>query len=100
LALLLGAATYSSAAYLLLNFGSIPFSSAVVYIYQILIVPRIVALARKIAAENREKMKRRAVVGINASSNHRRNGLAHIFDMADVESPTVVDFDIVQKTNP
>jgi hypothetical protein len=57
---------YASAAYLLFNVELIPFSPAAIYTAQILIVPGIVAFARKIAAEKREKMKQRAVAGINS----------------------------------
>jgi hypothetical protein len=67
LALLLGATTYSSTAYLLLNVGLIPFSPAAVYPAQIPIVLTIIIFARKITAENREKMTERAVVGIDGS---------------------------------
>jgi hypothetical protein len=99
LALLPGATTYSSAAYLLSNIGLILLSPAVVYTAQILIVPGIVAFARKIASENREKMKQPAVVGIDGRWNHRINGSGHIPDIVDVESRSVVDFEIVQRTN-
>jgi hypothetical protein len=64
-----------------------------------LVVPGIVTFARKIAVENREKMKQSAVVGINGSWNHQRNGLTHILHMVDVESRRVIDFDFVQKVN-
>jgi hypothetical protein len=98
-ALLLGATTYSSAACLLLNIGLILFSRTVVYHAQILIVLGIAALARKIAAQNSQKMKRLAVVGINGSWNHRRNRSAHILDMVDIESGSVVDFEIIQRVD-
>jgi hypothetical protein len=99
LALLLGATTYLSAAHLLSNIGLIPLSRAAVYTAQILIIPRIVAFARKIASENREKMKQPAVVGINGSWNRQRKGSAHILDIVDLQSRSVVDFEIVQRTN-
>jgi ABC-type methionine transport system permease subunit len=57
LALLLGASIHLSAAYLVLNIGLIPFSPAAVYKAQLLIIPGITAFARKITAENREKVK-------------------------------------------
>jgi hypothetical protein len=98
LALPLGATAYFSAVCLLLNIGPIPFSPAAVYKAQLLIIPGIIAFARKIAAENREKMKPQAVVGINCSWNDRRNGSAHLLDMVDVGSGRVVDFEMVQKT--
>jgi hypothetical protein len=98
LALLLGATTYLSAVCLLLNIGLIPFSPAAVYKAQLLIIPGIIAFARKIAAENREKMNPQAVAGIDGSWNHRRNGSAHLLDMVDVGSGRVVDFEMVQKT--
>jgi hypothetical protein len=74
------------AAHLLLNIGVIPFSRAAVYKAQLLIIPGIIAFARKIAAENREKMKPQAVVGIDGLWNRRRNGSAHLLDMVDVGS--------------
>jgi hypothetical protein len=98
LALLLGATIYLSAAYLLLNIRFIPFSLATTYKAYVLIIPRIIAFARKTAAENREKMKPQAVVGINDSCNHRRNGSTHLLDMVDVGSGRVIDFEMVQKT--
>jgi hypothetical protein len=61
--------------------------------------PGIIAFARKIAAENRDKMKQRAIVGIKSSRNHQRNGSVHILDTADVEDQRVVDFEVVQKAN-
>jgi hypothetical protein len=64
-----------------------------------LIVPEIHAWARKIDAENCEKMKQSAAARINGSGNHRRNGLAHILDIVDVENRRVVDFEIIQKVN-
>jgi hypothetical protein len=96
LALLLGAKTYSSAAYLLLNIGLIPFSLAAVYKAQLLVIPGIIAFTKKIAAENREKMKPQAAVGIDGSWNHRRNGSAHLLDMVEIGSGRVVDFETVQ----
>jgi hypothetical protein len=57
-----------------------------VYPGQIFVVLRIVASARKIAAENHTKMMQAAVVGIDGSSNHYRNGSAHILDKLDVEN--------------
>jgi hypothetical protein len=62
-----------------------------------LIVRGIVAFARKIVAENREKMNSQAVIGIDGSWNDRRSGLAHILDVVDVRSRSVVDFESVQK---
>jgi hypothetical protein len=62
-----------------------------------LIVPIIIAFARKIAGENHDKMRPQAVVGIDGSWNHRRNGSAHLLDMFDVGSRRVIDFEIVQK---
>jgi hypothetical protein len=59
----------------------------------------IATLARKIAAENREKMKPQAVVGINGSWSRRKNGSMHIIDMVDDGSGRVVGFEIVQKAN-
>jgi uncharacterized protein YcgI (DUF1989 family) len=91
--------THSSAAYLLLNIGSIRFSPPVTCPAQIVIVPGTVAFARKIASENREKMKQQAAVDPNDSWNHRRNGSAHILDVVDDESRRVVDFEIVQRAN-
>jgi hypothetical protein len=67
LALLLGATTDSSAAYLLLNIWLILFSPAAVYNAQLLIVPGIIVFARNIAVENGEKTKPQAVVGIDGS---------------------------------
>jgi hypothetical protein len=49
-----------------------------------LIVSGIISLARQIAAEDRKKMKRPAVVDPDNSWSHRRHGSAHIVDMADV----------------
>jgi hypothetical protein len=95
--LLLGATTYLSAAYLLLDIGLIPFSPAAVYRAQLLIIPGIITFARKIAAENREKMKPQAVFGIDGSWNHRRNGSAPILDLVDFGIGRVVDFEIIQK---
>jgi hypothetical protein len=95
----LGAMRSSSPVYLLLNIGLIPVSRLAAYAVQILIVSIIVALARKIAAEKREKMKQPALVGINSSWNHRRNGSVHIFDLVDVEYRRVIDFEMVQRTN-
>jgi hypothetical protein len=63
-----------------------------------LIVSGIVSFTRKIVAENREKMKSQAMIGIDGSWNHRRKRPAHILDMLDVGSGRVVDFKIVQKT--
>jgi hypothetical protein len=63
-----------------------------------LTIPGIIGLARKIAAENREKIKPQAVVGINGSWNHRRNGSAHLIDIVDVGSGRLIDFEMVQKT--
>jgi hypothetical protein len=98
LALLLGATTYLSAVCLLFNIGLIPFSPAAVYKAKLLIIPGIIAFARKIAAENREKMKPQAIVGIDGSCNHRRNGSARLLHMVDVGSGRVADFEMVQKT--
>jgi hypothetical protein len=64
---------HSSAAYLLPNFRLIPFSPAALNAVQILIVSGILAFAKKIAAENHEKMKQSTVVGIYGSWNHERN---------------------------
>jgi hypothetical protein len=97
-ALLLEATTYSSVAYFLLNIGLIPFWPAAAYKAQLLIIPGIIAFARKIATENCEKMKPQAVVGIDGSWNHRRNGSAHLLDMVDVGGGRVVDFEMIQKT--
>jgi hypothetical protein len=97
LALLLGATVCSSVAYLFLNVERIPFSPTVVYRIQPLIVPGIVALTRKIAAENREKMKPQALFRIDGSWNHRRNGSANIPDMVDFGSRRVVDCEIPAK---
>jgi hypothetical protein len=97
LILLLGATAYLSATYLLLDIGLIPFSPAAVCKAQLLIIPGIIAFARKIAAENREKMKPQTVVGIDGSWNHRRNGSVHLLDMVDVGSGRVVDLEMVQK---
>jgi hypothetical protein len=99
LALLLGATTYLSAAYLLLDIGLIPFSPAAVYRAQLLIIPGTIAFARKIAAENREKMMPQAVLGIDGSWNRRRHGSAHLLDMVDAGSGRVVDFENSQKAN-
>jgi hypothetical protein len=65
---------------------------------KLLIIPGILAFARKIATENREKMKPQAVIGIDGSWEHRRNGSAHLLDMVDVGSGRVVNFEMVQKT--
>jgi hypothetical protein len=70
LALLLGRTTHSFAAYVLLNIKLIPFSPAAVCQAQLLIIPGIIPFARKIAAENREKMKPQAVIGIDGSWKH------------------------------
>jgi hypothetical protein len=53
---------------------------------EILIIPGIVAFARKIAAINRVKMKQSAVLGIGGRWNHQRKRSAHILDTIDVES--------------
>jgi hypothetical protein len=90
-ALLLGATTYSSAGNLLLNTEVIPFSAVAVYAAQILIVLGIVAFARKIPMENSEKMKPQAVVGIDGSGSHRRNGSACVLSMAII-TETVMDW--------
>jgi hypothetical protein len=97
LILLLGATTYLSAAYLLLNIELMPFSPAAVYKVQLLIIRGIIAFARKITAENGKKVKPQTVVGIDGSWNHRRNGSAHLLDMVDFGSGRVIDFEIVQK---
>jgi hypothetical protein len=99
LALLLGATPYLSAAYLLSNIGLIPFSPAGVYKAQPLIIPGIIAFARKIAAENREKMQPQVVVRIDGSWNHGRNGSAQLLDTVDARSRSLVDFDTVQKAS-
>jgi hypothetical protein len=65
LALLLDAMMYSSASCLLLILGLIPFSAAAVYLIQILILPRIAASARKVAAQSRETMKPSVVFGFD-----------------------------------
>jgi hypothetical protein len=96
LVLLLGATAYSFAACLVLNLGLFPFSQAAVCAAQILIVPGIIASAREIAAETREKMNRRPSVGIDGSWDNRKNGSVHVLDMTDVESQRVVDFETVQ----
>jgi hypothetical protein len=88
----------SSAAHFLSNIGLIPRSPTAVYKAQIWIVPGIISFTRRIVAENREKMKSQAMVGIDGSWNHRRKGSAHILEMVDVGSGRVVDFEIVQKT--
>jgi hypothetical protein len=75
------------------------FSPAVVQALQILIVPGMIAFARKIAAENREEMRQPAVVGIDGSWNHRGNGSGLFVDIADVESRSVADLEIVRKAN-
>jgi hypothetical protein len=46
----------------------------------------IVAFARKIAAENCEKMSQPHVVGIDGNLNRRISGSADIFEIVDVES--------------
>jgi hypothetical protein len=66
-----------------------------VYMAQLLIIPGIIASARKIAADNCEKMKPQAVVGIYGSWNHRRNRSTHLLDMVDVGGGRVVDFETV-----
>jgi hypothetical protein len=83
----------------LLNLGLIPFFPVTVYLAHILIVPGIAALSRKVTARNREEMKQTAVVGIGSSWNHQRNGTVHIFDLADVETRSVVDFEIARKAD-
>jgi hypothetical protein len=98
LALLLGAATYSSAAHLLLNIELIPFSPAPVYAAQGLIVRGTVAFTRKIAAGNRRKMKQLTVVRIDGSWKYRTNGSTHTLDMVNVESRRILDFEIIQRT--
>jgi hypothetical protein len=90
---------YSSTVCLLLNIGLIPFSPAVVDISEFVIVLGIIAFARKMAAENHEKTKRLAVVGISGDWNPQRNGSAHILYMVNVERRTVVDFEVIEKVN-
>jgi hypothetical protein len=81
-----------------LGIGVIPFSPAAVYAAQVVLVPGIVAFATRVCARNRAAMKRNAVVGIDGSWNHRRNGSAHVIDMIDVDSGRVVDFEVVEKS--
>jgi hypothetical protein len=69
-----------------LNLGRIPFSRAVVYGTQIMIVPGIVAFARKIAAENHEELKQSAVIKSDGSWNNRRNGMAYICRIVAVDN--------------
>jgi hypothetical protein len=76
---------YCSTVCLLLNIGLIPFASAVIDISEIMIVPEIIVFAMKMAAENPEKIKQLAVVGINVGWNRQRNGSADICDIANVE---------------
>jgi hypothetical protein len=77
LALLLGARLYSSAAYLLLNIALTPFSPTTVCAAQILIALEIVAFARKIVAENYEKMKQPVSSGSTAAGTIKeKDGLA------------------------
>jgi hypothetical protein len=71
LALPRGAMAYPSAADSFCNIGLAPLSPAAVCPGQILAVPGLVAFPRKIAAENRQKMKLQAVVGIDGSWRHR-----------------------------
>jgi hypothetical protein len=73
------------------------FSTAAIYTAQILIVPGIVAFARKIAAEYSQNTKPQSVVGINGSWDHQGNRSAHILDMVEVGSGQVVDFEIARK---
>jgi hypothetical protein len=63
----LGVRTDSSTVCLLLNLALIPFCFGVNYTSQIRNVTKSVALARKPAAENREKMKGSAAVEIEGS---------------------------------
>jgi predicted membrane protein len=63
------ATTDLSAAFLLFNLRMISFSLAAIYAARILMIPGIVAFAKKIAAENRKKLKQSAVIGTNGSRN-------------------------------
>jgi hypothetical protein len=78
--------------------GLIPFSSIAVSAAPFSIILEIIAFVRKIAAENREKMKQSIVIGIDGTGTIK-NGPTHIFDTADVESRRVIDFEIIQKPN-
>jgi hypothetical protein len=78
----------------------IPFSRAAVYAARILIVREIVAFAMKITGDNPEKMRQLAAADPDGNWNHRRNGLAHILGMVDIESGRIFDFEIIQKVNP
>jgi hypothetical protein len=62
-----------------------------------LVVPSVVA--RKIAVGNCEKMKQSAVVGIDDSWNHRRNGSVRMIKVIGVERRTVVGFERVRMEN-
>jgi hypothetical protein len=64
-----------------------------------LILPEIVAFAKKVTTESREKMRLQAVIGIDDTWNDRRNGPVSILDMVHVGSRRVVDSDVVQKGN-
>jgi hypothetical protein len=64
-----------------------------------LTVPAIVASSRKFARDNCEKIKESAVIGIDGSWNHRRNGSADIRNRIDVESRRVGNFEIVHMVN-
>jgi hypothetical protein len=74
-----------------LGIGVITFSPAAVYAAQVVLVPGIVAFAARVCPTNREAMKRHAVVGIDGSWNHRRNGPVHIIDM--------IDFEVMEKSS-
>jgi hypothetical protein len=79
-----------------LGIDVIPFSGTTVFSVQLLLIPDVIAFARKVCSLSRDAMKTKTTVGIDGSWNHRRNGSAYVIDMIDIKSWRVVDFEVVE----
>jgi hypothetical protein len=91
--------TYAAIANFLMGIDVIPFSASAVDAAQVVLVPGIVAFAKRICARDRAAMKENAIVGIDSSWNHRRNDSADMIDMIDTDSGSVVYCEIVERAS-
>jgi hypothetical protein len=98
--MLVAGMTYNACATFLLGLGLLPFSASTVYAAQLVLVPGIITFARIVCTRNRAAMRHHAVVAVEGSWNHRRNGSAHIIDMIDMDTGRVVDFEVLEKSSP
>jgi hypothetical protein len=95
--MLTAGASYGFLARFLLGIGVVSFSATAVYNAQRELMSGIISFAREVCRTNRDAMQPSAVVGIDGTWNHRRNGSVHILDMIDLDSGLVVDSEIVER---